>query len=242
MTASRSSLAELASRLPGRVALGIDANEPEDAGALLATGWGELDEPLGGVPRGRLSELLGQASSGKLSLLLSMLRHVLAPAEGEPGLAALVDLSGSVFPRGAWAEGRLLVVRPRELPEALRALDVLAASASFDLVALEASGKLPARGLPEALSVRLARLARETGTTISACADRPVFGCLASLRLQLSGTTDGRLHAAVRKNRRGALAETTLERPGLPYPIAAALRRRRDAEVLTFAARTEKVS
>ena len=237
MATPRPSLAELASRLPGRVVLGTDTTEPGEAGALQPTGWAELDERIGGLPRGRLSELLGAASSGKLSLLLSMLRRVLAPPEGEPGLAALVDLSGSVFPRGAWAEGRLLVVRPIELPEALRALDVLAASASFDLLALEVSGHLPARGLPEAVAVRLARLARETGTTITACADRSAFGSLAASRLQLSGTSDGRLHAAVRKNRRGALAEATLERPGLPYSIAAALRKRARAEVLPFAAR-----
>ena len=235
-------LAELASRLPGRVVLGANDSEPEDAGALQPTGWAELDERLGGLPRGRLSELVGPASSGKLSLLLSVLRTVLAPAEGEPGLAALVDLSGSVFPQGAWAVGRLLVVRPQELPEALRALDVLAASGSFELIALEASGRLPARSLPEAVSVRLARLARETGTTIAACAERSAFGSLAALRLQLSGTPDGRLHAAVRKNRRGALIETTLERKGLPYPIAAALRRRSSAGLLPFAKRTGRAS
>lgn len=242
MNEPRPTLAELASRLPGRVALGLDASEPEPAGALQPTGWSELDERFGGLPKGRLSELVGAPSSGKLSVLLSSLRRVLAPTEGEPGLAALVDLSGTVFPRGAWAEGRLLVVRPRELPEALRALDLLAASGSFDLLALEASGRLPARGLPEAVSVRLARLARETGTTLVACAERSAFGSLAALRLQLSGLPDGRLQAALRKNRRGALGELTLERPSLPWSIAAALQRRDRPAVLPFAAVAEKVS
>jgi hypothetical protein len=216
MNERRTEIAELAARLPGRVALGVAGDDP-----LMPTGLPDLDERLGGLPRGRLSELVGPASSGKLSVLLSTLRRVLAPPSGEePGLAALVDLSGTVFPHAAWASGRLLVVRPGELPDALRALDVLAASASFELVALEASGHLPARGLPEAVSVRLARLARGSGTVIVACAERSAFGALASLRLHLSGRTDG----------------------GLPHGLALALRALAERRVVPFTGRPERAS
>lgn len=234
MSERRAELAALLTRLPGRVSLGT---EDAESGPKLPTGLPALDERLGGLPRGRLSELVGPASSGKLAVLLATLRSVLAPAEGEPGLAALVDLSGSVFPRGAWASGRLLVVRPRELPEALRALDVLVASGSFEAIALEASDRLPARGLPEPVVVRLARLARERGTVLVACAERSAFGSLCSLRLQLAARPDGSVEAAATKSREGALGAAVLERPNLPWPIAAALRERRAGRVLPFAAR-----
>ena len=234
MSERRAELAALLTRLPGRVSLGT---EEQEGGAKLPTGLAALDERLGGLPRGRLSELVGPASSGKLTVLLATLRSVLAPSEGEPGLAALVDLSGSVFPRGAWASGRLLVVRPGELPGALRALDVLAASGSFEAIAFEASGRLPARGLPEAVVVRLAGLARETGCCLLASADRPAFGSLASLRLKLSGRPDGSLEAAATKSREGALGSATIERPNLPWAIAAALRERHAGRLLSFATR-----
>ena len=229
MTERRAVLVELVSRLPGRASLGTGAEDRDEG---LATGLAALDAltAFDGLPRGRLSELVGPASSGKLSVLSSTLRRVLAPSEGEPGLAALVDLSGTVFPRGAWASGRLLVVRPRDLPDALRAADVLVSSASFEVVALELSGRLPPRGLPEAVSVRLARIARENGTSLIACAERPIFGALAALRLQLGGSCDGTLHALLVKGRSGSPGAASFPRPGLPWAILAALKKR-DAQV-----------
>src|SRR4029078_12976485 len=127
----------------------------QGATPFAVTGIPAFDEQLGGFPRGRLSELVGHGSSGKLTLVLSALQQVVAPSGNQSGheqsgnepagAAALVDLSGSVFPSEPWAAGRLLVVRPVSAERALRALDALAASAAFALVALESSGAGPRR-------------------------------------------------------------------------------------------------
>jgi hypothetical protein len=233
----KSSPAELAARFSGLVQL---ASQPQgvpgervstvsvptggsgDREEDLSSGEERFDQRFGGLPRGSLSDFVGAASSGKLSLLLGLLREVLQPRSGaiRPGLAALIDLGGTVFPSAAWARGRLLVVRPAQLTEGLRALDILLASGCFEVIAFEASGGELPMGFPRALRPRTAQLARETGTAVLASAERPVFGNAAALRLELSRTPRGELHAAVRKNRKGPLGELLLPRPSFPFLAA----------------------
>lgn len=211
--------AELFARLPRGVAIGLTAGSATTA-APLATGWAELDERLGGIPRGGITELVGPASSGKLSLALGALRSALdGRDERGEGLAALVDLSGTAFPTASWAVGRLLVVRPERLADGLRALDLLLSSGGLDVVGLELSGRVPRRGLPEAVTVRAARLARETGTAIVACADRPAFGSLASLRLCVRPLPREEIRIEVAKNRRGQRGTLHVPRPFLPFSV-----------------------
>jgi len=200
---------------------------------LLETGIPDLDAFIGGLPRGRTCEILGPASAGKTTLLLSLLRQAMSPgatardgdaaprsraggACGSPEeevraggsrAVALVDLSRTVFPGGRWAQGRLLVVRPKSAELGLRALDVLLSSASFEIIALV--GSLP-RGLPEALRVRVARLCREAGTSVVACGEHPVFSSCCALRLELDPLPDGVVVARVTKNRQGPLGERRL--------------------------------
>lgn len=204
-------VAELRSRLGGRISLGIGALPASPGNVVVPTGLPALDARIGGLPRGRLADLVGRGSSGKVTLLFAALRKAL-----EDGAAALVDLSGTLFPSGGWAAGRLLVVHPRSPQQALRALDVLVSSGAFALVALEASGRLSRRGAPEAGVVRLARLARESGTAVVACADRPLFAEHASLRLELHPDAQGRLGVEIRKNRQGPSGAVSMPRPAFP--------------------------
>jgi hypothetical protein len=228
VNARLAALKSLTTRLGGRVHLGV----PEEGAAgrpALATGWNELDRLLGGgLPRGRVTEILGPASSGKLSLLLAALRAALQDGDTEPGVrtapacrAALVDLSGTVFPGATWATGRLLVVRAPDLAAALRAADVLASSGALALLGLETGGLVPRGGLPEPVSLRLARLARETGTALVACGSRPLFGSNAGLRLAIAPTTAGTMEIAIVRDRTGRHGAAVVPRPSFPALPAA---------------------
>ena len=137
--------------------------------------------------------------------------EALAHASG--GLAALIDLSGTIFPEAPWAERKLLMIRPRCVEDGLRALDALSSSGAFDLLAFESSGF--SHPLPEAIAVRIARLARETGSAVLACGTLSIFGSSCALRLELSSTQRGHVRALVTKSRQGALGEEiTLSAPG----------------------------
>lgn len=218
MSPGAAALTALSSRLGGRVSLGVPQGGRGLATACLPTGLAELDRRLGGWPRGRLTDLVGGGTSGKLSLWFGAAREALFRREPEGGLSALIDLTGTVFPEAPWARGRLLVVRPRDLAAALRALDALVASGCFCLVGLEATGGLPRRGLPEPVRVRTARLARETGTTVVACADRTAFGSASALRLIVRPTPGGRLQLSIERSRQGACTDLVVRRPSFPFP------------------------
>lgn len=229
MDARLAALKGLTTRLGGRVHLGV----PEEGAAgraALVTGWDDLDRLLGGgLPRGRVIDLSGPASSGKLSLLLAALRSALrdggdAPAGARTApacRAALIDLSGSVFPGAAWASGRLLVVRPPNLAAALRAADVLVSSGALALLGLETGGLAPRGGLPEPVALRLVRLARESGTALLACGARPLFGSGAGLRLTASPSPAGTLEIAILRDRGGRQGSIVVPRPAFPSLPAA---------------------
>jgi hypothetical protein len=211
MTAASATLRELAHRLGKGVHVGLpDEGRHELA---LPTGEAALDRRIGGVPRGRITEIVGPASAGKASLLLRLLERTVAPdvRDGAGEAAALLDPSRSIFPAGRWARGRLLVVRPSRLDDALKALDVLLGCAALAVLAIH----LPAdatRRLPEAVRVRSARLARETGTAVVACCQSTTFGTYAALRLELQPARDGAIDIAVTKNRSGWLGTVRSDR------------------------------
>ena len=167
---------------------------------LISSGSPELDARLGGFPRGRITELLGPASAGKTSLALAALESTLRSG----ALAALIDPSRTIFPAESWATGRLLVIRPGNPEDALRALDALLSSAVFSLITFEASPFT--RLLPEAITMRVARLARETGMTVISCGTQPVFGSSCALRLDFTVQPDGFV-ACVGKSRQGMQGE-----------------------------------
>ena len=91
------------------------------------TGIGAIDQLLGGGwPRGALSELCGRRSSGRTSVLLASLAAALAAGHA----TALVDVDGTLDPRGAAAAGvplaQLLWMRAGRR-QALKAADLLIA-------------------------------------------------------------------------------------------------------------------
>ncbi|MEA2625955.1 MAG: recombination protein RecA [Candidatus Binatota bacterium] len=171
--------------LPG-VTRGLTIERGSEA---LSSGNPGLDRLTGGgFPRGRLSEVSGPASSGRTSLLYSLL----ATATGRGEVVALVDPRDRFHPACAAAAGvelaRVLWVRPREAPQALRAAEILLSTRGFGAVILDL-----ADGLAPALSLRFGvawpRLAHRAATSRGALivlSDRRMVDGSAHLCLALS--------------------------------------------------------
>ena len=211
--AASAAVLDLSARL--HLSLGVPVEGRSES--VLPTGLPELDAWLGGWPRGRISELVGPGSAGKLSLMVRALAWALRPAEGGQAVAALVDLSRTVALTSEWAAGRLLVVRPATAELGLRALDMLLGSGAFTAIGVDIAGTLR-RGVPEPARVRIARLARETGTAVLACGQEGAFGSQAALRLGVHPEVGGALRLSVMKNRQGPMGERVIRRPGAPEP------------------------
>jgi RecA DNA recombination protein len=193
---------------PELVAQLVTAERLRDRQGSCSTGIGAIDDLLGGGwPRGALSELCGRRSSGRTSVLLASLATALAAGHA----AALVDVDGTLDPRGAAAAGvpleRLLWVRAGQR-EALKAADLLISAGGFGLVALDlGEGSLgrrhgsatgaPARAqaprqprspaVPDAAWVRLKHAAERQRTAVLVAAPRPTVGAFAASAIDLLG-------------------------------------------------------
>ena len=178
-----SSAAALLDRLgrPGDVRLG--AAHPE-AVPRLATGLPALDLVLGGgIPRGRITELAGPRSAGRTGLAAA----VAASATRAGETIAWVDPEDALDPAAFAAAGialaRLLWVRPRGVPDALRAAEILLGAGGFGLVLLDTdavSADADARAWP-----RLARAAERTRSALLVVARRRAAGTFAAVGLEL---------------------------------------------------------
>ncbi|MEO8025795.1 MAG: hypothetical protein ABI823_04955 [Bryobacteraceae bacterium] len=132
---------------------------------LLPTGIPAADALLGGCPRGRITEITGPPSSGRTTVLHS----VLATASRSAETCALVDASDSFDPISAARAGldckRLHWVRcGGSVEHAMRAADLLLASAGFGVIALDFCD-LPAsalRRIPQAFWFRFRRAVEDT--------------------------------------------------------------------------------
>lgn len=149
----------------------------------LATGIAALDRvlPNQGIPLGHITELHGPASSGKLTLAQSLLRNVLRHGR----LAAWVDLTGTFYPVGLPESiGAPLIVRPPNLPLALKATHILLHSRQWELVVADLSGS-PKLASPQALQ-RLSIEAKEARAALVILHDHPTcnLGIWIALRLQ----------------------------------------------------------
>jgi hypothetical protein len=161
----------------------VTAERLADRQGHCPTGVGALDELLGGGwPRGALSELCGRRSSGRTSVLLASL----AAALGAGHATAMIDVDGTLDPRGAAAAGvpldRLLWVRAGAR-EALRATDLLIAAGGFGLVALDL-GEGGAR-IPSAAWVRLKHAAERQRTAVIVAVPRRTVGAFAASAIEL---------------------------------------------------------
>ena len=169
---------------PELVAQLVTAERLRDRQGCCSTGIGAIDELLeGGWPRGALSELNGRRSSGRTSVLLASLAAALAAGQA----AALVDVDGTLDPRGAAAAGvaldRLLWVRAGGR-EALKAADLLIAAGGFGLVALDLGEERPQT--PSAAWLRLKRAAEQQSSAVLVTSARRLQGALGACAVTLS--------------------------------------------------------
>lgn len=178
-----SAAAALLDRLgrPGAVRLGATAPVPQ---LRLATGLPALDAALeGGLPRGRVTELVGTRSAGRTGLAC----RIAASATRAGETIAWVDPEDALDPAAAGAAGvalpRTLWVRPRDVPDALRAAEILLGAGGFGLVVLDLGS---AGGARTTAWTRLARAAERTRSTLLGLATTRSAGPRAALALELA--------------------------------------------------------
>lgn len=126
----------------------------------LSTGLPVLDRLLAGqgLPRGRIAELTGTTSSGKTTLALQLAAR--ATQAGQP--VAWIDAPHAFYPPSALRAGvvqeRLLLIRPAELGQALRAADILLRGQAFPLVIFDWSSDPAWGNAPSDPGTAVARL------------------------------------------------------------------------------------
>ena len=110
----------------------------------ISTGSMALDFALGvgGLPRGRVTEIYGPESSGKTTLAL----HVIAEAQKEGGIAAIVDAEHAFDPSYAKKLGvdinALLISQPESGEQALSIVETLVRSGAIDVVVVDSVAAL----------------------------------------------------------------------------------------------------
>ena len=164
---------------PGDIRLGTARPA---AVARLRTGLAVLDDALGGgLPRGRVTELAGPPSTGRTGLACA----IAASATRAGETIAWVDAEDALEPASAAAADvalvRVLWVRPRNVPDAFRAAEILLGAGGFGLVVLDVGAERGETGLWP----RLARAAERTGSTLLAIARRRQAGTFAAVGLDL---------------------------------------------------------
>ena len=179
-----SAAAALLDRLgrPGNLRLGAALATPLPR---LPTGLLALDTALGGgLPRGRVTELAGARSTGRTGLTC----RIAAAATRAGETIAWVDPEDALEPEAAAATGvvldHTLWVRPRDVPDALRATEILLRAGGFGLVVLDL-GAATKRGGPH--WVRLAAAAERTRTALLVVAPERTVGTFAALGLAVTG-------------------------------------------------------
>lgn len=147
--------------------LGKDPNTP----ARLSTGFHALDRALGGgLPRGRITEVIGVPTAGMATLVLKIVAQ--AQAAGER--AVWIDLEQTFDPDYAARCGlildRLLLVRPPDVPQALKTLaEFVAGDVAIvvcDLYRFEPAVASTARALSAALEQILTPLGKSSTVLI----------------------------------------------------------------------------
>jgi recombination protein RecA len=113
----------------------------------ISTGSIALDRALGigGVPRGKLTEVFGKESAGKTTLV----QHIIAEAQRNGGLAALIDAEHALDRAYAEACGvdvdRLVISQPDYGEQALDVAEALIKSGGIDVLVLDSVAALVPR-------------------------------------------------------------------------------------------------
>jgi recombination protein RecA len=109
---------------------------------VIPTGFRELDEATGGLPRGRIAELSGAPGSGKTTLAL----RAIAALQGRGGSAAWIDADHTFDAAYAAALGvaieALPVAQPESAEQAFEMALRLALSRAVDLVVIDSAAAL----------------------------------------------------------------------------------------------------
>ncbi len=154
----------------------------------VPSGVEEIDLLTGGLPRGALTEIVGPASSGRTSLMLT----ALAQATTREEACALVDTQDTFDPQSAELAGmrldHLLWVRCSNLPQAVKATDLLLGGGGFGVVAIDL-GNVPPRiasRVPLACWFRFRRLVENTPTVLAVIEPASYAKTCASLVLRVT--------------------------------------------------------
>lgn len=180
---------------------------------MLRTGIPAIDEAVGGVPCGALTEIVCGAPSCGGQLLLGSLLHALRAVQGR---VALIDAYDEFDPQ-SWPEELLMHVvwvRCRDAAMALRAADIVARDANFQLVALDLrhAAAVELRRTPASFWYRLQRAVEPADLALLVLTPHATVPS-ARLRLQLE-----------RSHPFAVLNET---RPALAAALAPAVQRQR---------------
>src|SRR5215211_6112141 len=106
---------------------------------VIPTGSIALDLALGvgGIPRGRVTEIYGPEASGKTTLV----QHIVAEAQRQGGVAALIDAEHALDPTYAKHCGvkveDLFISQPDTGEQALEICEALVRSGALDIVAVD---------------------------------------------------------------------------------------------------------
>jgi recombination protein RecA len=136
-------LAEVDRRLGAGIAFNPDP-DIQPPPAAIPTGSLALDQALGvgGTPRGRITEVYGPDGAGKTTLVLS----VIAQAQRAGGTACFIDTEHALDLAWAATVGvdleRLVLCRPEHGEQALQVADLLIASGSLDVLAVDSIAAL----------------------------------------------------------------------------------------------------
>ena len=180
---------------------------------VLTSGVSEIDQALGGFPRGEISEIHGSVSCGRASLMLA----TLAAATSSGETCALIDCSDTFDLLSATKAGvsfdRLLWVRcNNNLERAFKAADLLLHGGGFGLLALHLAD-MPARSLRRIISswwFRFRRAIEDTPTVLLVMTPIACVRSCAAMVLELKNEGPAWMGG-------GALAE---EAPGLSRVIS----------------------
>ena len=160
------------------------ARQNPDAPELVPTSVRGLDSICsGGLARGRISEIITGPWEAS-----SVIFGVLAQAAKQDAASALVDPGRGFDGESALAQGvsldRLLWVVPRDVPEALRAAELILATEGFGVLVLDLSSE-HTRTSPAAW-MRMDRLARRSRSVVLVLSKNGEVGAFAHVLLRVS--------------------------------------------------------
>ena len=203
----------------------LEALPPSSTVTVLPSGFEAFDSllPGGGLPSGRVVELCGEPASGKTTLCLM----TLAAATRRGELVAYVDPSRELYPPAVQAFGadlsRLLLVRPKDPTQALRAAALLARSGAFAAVVVDLASAAT-RSLPQGPLGRRLLEAAELGRAAVVVLSGGPSGLDCSMRVAVTRLSEHELGLTVDRSRLGAPGRTArglLPDCDRPRPVAA---------------------